>query len=283
MPEPVKSFNNVILGQYVLTGVPIKVYVDGRFLTITSIDDVEDPIIGFGMDENGQMIQFSYIEVEKLLISGNEITIDTYNQGMGAKEDTPEKEEPAEEEPKKEESIMKLKSLVEITKAEFDAQMKSIDVSKKALIDKERDLKQQPIEDGVVNEDHYTFGTGDIVKNKNKSCPHYGSMGIVDKMMDLPDYVGKVAVYTVTNTGDTYKPGDRLTKTVDQLEPVDLGTVKMDDEDLDELNVRKVHGDKKVENPKTGKKIKFSSALKAPKGTAVYNKARKMYKRYKED
>ena len=40
--------------------------------------------------------------------------------------------------------------------------------------------------------------------------------------------------------------------------------------------------DKEIENPKTGKKIKFSSALKAPKGTKVYNKARKMYNRLKE-
>ena len=110
-----------------------------------------------------------------------------------------------------------------------DAQMKSIDVSKRALLDKEKELKQEPIEDSVIHE--YTFGTGDIVKNINTECPHYGSQGIINKVMDLPDMVGKVAVYTVTNNGPTYKPGDKLTKTVDQLEPVDLGTVKMDDED----------------------------------------------------
>ena len=97
---------------------------------------------------------------------------------------------------------------------------------------KKRDLKQQPIEDGVVTEYHgtYTFGTGDIVKNINPDWPHFGSMGVIQKMMNIP-LKGKVAIYTVTNNGPTYKPGDKLTKTVDQLEPVDLGTVKMDDED----------------------------------------------------
>ncbi len=60
-----------------------------------------------------------------------------------------------------------------------------------------------------------------IVKNKNTSCPHHGSMGIVDKVMDLPNAIGKVAVYTVTNDGMNYSPGDKLTKTIDQLEPVD--------------------------------------------------------------
>ena len=68
-----------------------------------------------------------------------------------------------------------------------------------------------------VNE-MYTFGTGDIVTNKNKSCQHYGSKGVVKKIMDLPNGMGKVAVYRVTNQGPTYKPGDVLTKTLDQLE-----------------------------------------------------------------
>ena len=44
--EPAKSFNNIIIGQFVLTGVPVKVYVDGRHLTITDTDDViSDPTV----------------------------------------------------------------------------------------------------------------------------------------------------------------------------------------------------------------------------------------------
>jgi len=78
------------------------------------------------------------------------------------------------------------------------------------------DLKKQPIEEGH----NYTFGVGDIVKNKNTSCPHHGSMGVVKKIMDLPGEVGAVAIYTVMNSGSTYKPGDSLTKTIDQLEPI---------------------------------------------------------------
>ena len=76
------------------------------------------------------------------------------------------------------------------------------------------------------------------------------------------------------NQGDNFMPGDSLTKTIDQLEPM---------EDLDEVNVRKVHGDRKVKNPDTGKDIKLSSALKAKKGTKVYNRARKIYKSLKDD
>ena len=32
--------------------------------------------------------------------------------------------------------------------------------------------------------------------------------------------MGTVAIYTVMNSGSTYRPGDSLTKTIDQLEPI---------------------------------------------------------------
>ena len=70
MPAP-KIFNNVILGQFVLSGVPVKVYASGRFLTLTDADDIEDPVIGFGMDEDGDMHRFNYTDVVHLGVSGN--------------------------------------------------------------------------------------------------------------------------------------------------------------------------------------------------------------------
>ena len=48
MAEMPKYFDNVTIGRFSLTGVPVKVYVDGVYLTITDPDDIEDPIIGFG-------------------------------------------------------------------------------------------------------------------------------------------------------------------------------------------------------------------------------------------
>jgi len=318
--EPVKIFNNVIIGQFVLTGVPVKVYVYGRYLTITDTDDVEDPTFGFGMDEDGDMQQYDYREIDHLLVAGNRVDLDTYNTGMGAKEDETDKEEPAEEEPKEESSFKLGDILNEIEEipepdggdstikvnafevsqdevdAELDAAKAEIDAAKakaKAAKAAEKDTikkakeKMKAAKSQVIDEYHasryiepnkYTFGVGDIVKNKNKSCPHAGSMGVVKKLMDLPNDMGTVVMYTVTNNGPTFKSGDVLTKTMDQLEPIQSPF----DGGLDEKDVRKVHGDEKIENPKTGKKIKFSSALKAPKGTAVYNKARKRYKQLKD-
>ena len=80
-----KYFNNVIIGQFVLTGVPVKVYAGNRFLMITDPDDVESPIFGFGMDEDGDMIQFRYTDVEFLSVSGNKVDLETYNKGMADK------------------------------------------------------------------------------------------------------------------------------------------------------------------------------------------------------
>jgi len=255
-----KTFNNVIIGQFVLTGVPVKVYASGRFLTVTDADDVEDPLIGFGMDENGAMIQFSYPEVEFLQVVGNRIDIATYNQGMEklhsgdeAAADAEESEESEEKEgeeggeeekeapkgPSMSDSVIpKLANLLEISKEEQDAEKTSIDSEEKAakekfkaqqiaykdklksLKDREKANKAQTVDEdhvqtGMSAGQEYTFGTGDIVNNKNTNCVHYKSKGIV---IGIPQS-GYVR-YTVTNSGDTYKPGDILTKSQDQLEKI---------------------------------------------------------------
>jgi len=246
--EPIKIFNNVIIGQFVLTGVPVKVYISGRYLTITDTDDIEDPIFGFWMDEDGDMMRFDYRAVDHLFVAGNKVDIKTYNKGMedkfkgGDKKEKPEEEPAEEEDTKKEESTMKLGDLIkeisaeevaaeiEGAEAEIDAAKAKFKASQAAMKDTIKKSKDKikaskanlkVAEEGIVKEDHmgYTFGTGDIVKNKNTSCPHHGSMGIVQKMIDIP-LKGTVAVYRVTNSGPTYSPGDVLTKTIDQLEPI---------------------------------------------------------------
>ena len=61
------------------------------------------------------------------------------------------------------------------------------------------------------------YGNGSMVKNINPSCDHYGSEGTVESVEQLPNKMGKVVKYKVTNDGPAYKKGDILTKTKDQL------------------------------------------------------------------
>jgi len=61
------------------------------------------------------------------------------------------------------------------------------------------------------------FKVGDIVVNTNTKCMHYGSMGEVLKIEELPNNSGYLVHYHVTNSGANFKPGDILTKTEDQL------------------------------------------------------------------
>ena len=58
---------------------------------------------------------------------------------------------------------------------------------------------------------------GDKVRNTNTACMHYGSEGIVDEVEPMPDNIGYVVAYTATNDGPTWKPGEILRKTHDQL------------------------------------------------------------------
>lgn len=62
---------------------------------------------------------------------------------------------------------------------------------------------------------------GDAIVNNNPDCKHYESEGIVIKIESLPEDKGKTASYKCTNDGDNWKKGDVLTKTMDQLTPID--------------------------------------------------------------
>jgi len=238
------------------------------------------------MDGDGDMVQFSYLEVEFISVQGNKVDIATYNKGMEtlyAGDEAPADKEPededdsAEEEEEEEDAPdqppmsdhynpkgknMKLKDLInenilgelpssklikmkwnplsEISQDEVDAEIEgaeaAMDAAKaklkasqaamkntmKTSKEKVKAAKSQPIDDGVVDTGmsagkEYTFGTGDIVNDKDPGCPHFGSKGIV---IDLPA-TGEVK-YSVTNGNHStsYRPGDVLTKRNDQLEKI---------------------------------------------------------------
>ena len=67
------------------------------------------------------------------------------------------------------------------------------------------------------------FKKGDIVKNINQSCTHYGSEGIVDDVEPLDDDMGYVVKYQTTNSGPTWNKGQTLKKTEVQLQKVQSG------------------------------------------------------------
>jgi hypothetical protein len=86
----------------------------------------------------------------------------------------------------------------------------------------------------------YIFKVGDMVRNINPSCTHFGSMGIIQKLLTLPNDMGTLVKYTVTNNGDMYSAGDSLTKTMDQLTLAHDGEeIDFDDysDDLDDYDV----------------------------------------------
>jgi len=103
MPESPEYFDNITVGQYALTGVPLKVYVNGQYYTITAPEDVDDPLIGYGMKPNGEMEPFSYREIEFLNVSGNIVDIETYKKAMDDESKAAAEEKEEEEDEKEEE------------------------------------------------------------------------------------------------------------------------------------------------------------------------------------
>lgn len=267
--EPAKYFDNVTLGQFALTGVTTKVFVNDDYLTITDVDDIEDPFFGFGMDVNGSMVPFDYRNIDHLLVGNNTITLDTYNKAMsgGASTEEPAADKDAEKE-KTDETTMKLKPIIEkavskaqqklfgaalsVKRGDTDTKQVSKDVATlaKSLSDKElakfagtkhaglpekkKEETNEDIGDTDTVSEPYMFQVGDIVNNVNPQCNHFGSMGIVQDLIDLPDEMGTLVKYMVTNHGGTYTPGMMLTKTMDQLAPV--GPSVPDDMDYDDYD-----------------------------------------------
>ena len=57
----------------------------------------------------------------------------------------------------------------------------------------------------------HDMDVGSMVEDINKSCPHHGAKGKVVK--SYPHQI----TFIVTNKGDNYSPGDKLTKTIGQM------------------------------------------------------------------
>ena len=96
-------------------------------------------------------------------------------------------------------------------------------VSKKVK-DVAKDMKKKDAEDfastkhkglPLKKEQSYRYGSGDVVKDVNPTCPHFGAVGKVKKVK--PNSV----VFIVTNKGKNFKPGQELEKSHDQMKKID--------------------------------------------------------------
>ena len=101
---------------------------------------------------------------------------------------------------------------------------------KKEILGKLKELIKQELSE-------YTYGVGDVVKDDNPTCPHYGAQGKVKSVNP------KSVVFVVTNKGDNFEPGQELEKSHDQMKKIG--------ESLNEMSAKT----KKIIN-KLGKKEK---------------------------
>ena len=87
---------------------------------------------------------------------------------------------------------------------------------KKEVLNKLKEMIRQELSE-------YTYGTGDVVKDVNPSCPHYGAMGKVKSVNP------KSVVFVVMNKGKNFKPGMELEKSHDQMKKMNESINEMSD------------------------------------------------------
>ena len=78
---------------------------------------------------------------------------------------------------------------------------------KKEILGKLKELIKQELSE-------YTYGVGDVVKDDNPTCPHYGAQGKVKSVNP------KSVVFVVMNKGDNFEPGQELEKSHDQMKKI---------------------------------------------------------------
>lgn len=104
-------FDNRLLGQYLSTGVDLKVFINGVYYILASEDDVRNPAVGYGYDLNGNGYEFDYRAIEHILINGIPLDIEQLEKaykGTEEKSDSGEKEaskDSAKDDKKAEESF----------------------------------------------------------------------------------------------------------------------------------------------------------------------------------
>ena len=133
---------------------------------------------------------------------------------------------------------------------------------KKEVLKKLKEMIRQELSE-------YTYGSGDIVKDVNPSCPHYGAMGKVKSVGP------KSVVFVVMNKGKNFKPGMELEKSHDQMKKMN--------ESINEMSSRT----KKIIN-KLGKKEKemfmdMVDMLGFDQVMADYKKDKKAFKQALKD
>ena len=88
---------------------------------------------------------------------------------------------------------------------------------KKEILGKLKEMIKQELSE-------YTYGVGDVVKDVNPTCPHFGAQGKVKSVNP------KSVVFVVMNKGKNFKPGQELEKSHDQMKKmnesinVDIGS-----------------------------------------------------------
>lgn len=111
-------FDNRLLGQYLKTGVDVKVFVNGVYYVLASPNDVTNPVIGYGYDLNGGTFIFDYRAIDHILVNGSPISIEQLEKAFTSKnepeeqsKDKPESKKEPKEKDSKEDDVKKEESI----------------------------------------------------------------------------------------------------------------------------------------------------------------------------
>ena len=88
-------FDNKYLAQWLEQEVPLQVYINHQYYDIADMSDLENPIVGYGYDYNGQPYTINYRLIQQIKIGANIIDLEAL-QGERAGEEAPDDDDAPE-------------------------------------------------------------------------------------------------------------------------------------------------------------------------------------------
>lgn len=97
---PQYYFDSKELKKYLDTKAKLKVFVDGQWLKISSVEDIEDAEVGVGQTNAGESIIFDYRDIQQVKAGQRQMSVDQLQKKTPTQKPSPEEEPtPDTEEP----------------------------------------------------------------------------------------------------------------------------------------------------------------------------------------
>jgi len=193
-------FDPDYLSQYLSMDVKLKVYVDGKYLSIADMSDIEDSTEGVGYRVDGSPATFDYRSIEHIKVGDTILTRDAFEKKLSGDDEAANNNAQSDE-------TADMGGDMGGDLPDLDEPSPDEELPKEAI----NRILQNIINDNI-NKPYSGISLGMLVENTDTHSEYFRSKGIVNKI-----YSNGLVGYRSTNTGNNHRVSQQLFADVDAL------------------------------------------------------------------